>query len=75
MNIMSLENSVILLVVCFCHKSRCCFPPQLAGWKQPASMWRGPRPNLWISKWHYVRAALIQTGLAKHANTGYSAQH
>lgn len=36
---------------------------------------RGPLRNLWISKWCYIRAALIRAGLAKHTKTGYSAQH
>lgn len=36
-----------------------------------SSLRRGPRPNLWISKWYYVRGVLIQTGPAKHANAGY----
>lgn len=39
------------------------------------SMRRGPLRNLWISKWCYVRAALIRAGLAKYTKTGYSAQH
>lgn len=39
------------------------------------SMRRGPLRNLWISKWCYIRAALIRAGLAKHTKTGYSAQH
>lgn len=52
------------------HKSGCHFLPSRGG---PACG-RGPRPNLWISKWHYVRGALIQTGRAKHANAGYWAR-
>lgn len=34
------------------------------------SMWRVPLSDLWILKLDYVRAALIQTRLAKHTNTG-----
>lgn len=75
LNITSLENYILFPPFFFFAIKAVVISPGLTRWKQPASMWRGPLPNLWISKRHYVRAALIQTGLAKHTNTGYSAQH
>lgn len=32
------------------------------GSSQSTSLWKGPGPNPWISKWHYVRAAMNHTG-------------
>lgn len=62
--------------VVFLTENRFSFPRRWhARSSQLTSVWRGPRPNPWISKWHYVSAALNQAARGKQTGKLAILQH